>query len=446
MMWVYLLVYVVSGTGTNLSLRLLLNKMHEFQFFLVQTACFIYILFTGSFLLKDACRKRLRSRVILNRELNKRFLLMGFLDCVANYLVIAGAAHTNLAFQTLIPQGVIPVSLLLGSLILGSRFTKWQVGGALLIFFGIFFSIFLNNSDFWPAILFLSNFPLALSALVKELVLFHKSRELPVSYLNAFVSCLQLLIGFILAPFAGVAPGLLSSQFRDGYHCLLGEPTILSHHPECGSGSWVHLACFCALLFSMNISSIFLVRHANSSIMYAASALVLPLSNLANMFPVFMGESAVALDISSLFGLFSVLIGIFVFANSPQVRQPQPPVVYPQADVSLGKGLVSPGEKYYPIEKKILSSDMSLFDLATLIPPRGLVGGLGIAPWMPIVQENSLLARWSTTGQSRRSYQGQQGIWIPSDPPPGHVGKNAEKGGGFFEWGMQVEDIIAQKT
>jgi hypothetical protein len=159
------------------------------------------------------------------------------------------------------------------------------------------------------------------------------------------------------------------------------------------------------------------------------------------MFPFFMGESAAVLDISSLFGLFSVLIGIFIFANAPQVRRPQPSVVYPQADVSLGKGLVNPGEKFYPI-----TSDMSLFDLATLIPPRGLVGGLGIAPWMPIVRESSLLAKWSASEPARRSTnRGQHGIWIPSDPPPEHdVGENTEKGG-FFEWGMQVEDF-SRKT
>ena len=439
-MWVYLLIYVVSGAGTNLALRLLLDKMHAFLFFLVQTACFMYILFTAFFLILECGRKRLRPRVILNREVNKRFLLMALLDCVANYFVIGGAAHTNLALQTLVPQGVIPVSMLLGYFILGSRFSIYQISGALSVLFGVIFTVFSSNHPpFWPTLLFVSNFPLALSALVKELVLQHKSRDLPVSYLNAVVSCLQFLIGFILAPFAGITPGQLSAQFRDGYHCLIG--TLSAANPECANGSISEFASFCALLFIMNVSLLFVVKQGSSSILYAASALVLPLSNLANIFPFFMGSSASPLDTGTLIGLISVLIGIYFFATiRPEKRtSPQPPVVYPEADVSLGKGLLGPGEQIFPMEQ-----DMSLIDLASLIPPRGLVGGLGVAPWMPIADENSFIAKWSVTARNRGESvspvinKQRRGVWIPSV-------KAEEKEGGFFEWGMQVEHSAHKK-
>jgi drug/metabolite transporter (DMT)-like permease len=477
-------IYVVSGTGTNLALRLLLNRMQKFQFFVIQSACFMYIPFTASFLLMDACRKRLRFRVILNREVNKRFLLMAFLDCIANFLVICGAAHTNLALQTLIPQAVIPVSMILGSVILGSTFTRWQITGATTVMVGVIIvciPIVLSTSSnttplspdfgFWTGMLFLSNVPLSLSALVKELVLHHRSRDVPVSYLNTAVSCLQLMIGFVLAPLglAGVRPSQLASQLRDGYHCLLGSPSILTQFPECASGSVLEYLTFCILMFSMNISLLFVVRHGSSSIMYAASALVLPLSNLANTSSLLMGSSASPLDSFTLGGLGPILIGILLYANAKPTKEAEDhpaglPVEYPEADVSLGKGLVGPGEKFYPIEKQRSTQDITLFDLDSLIPPRGVVGGFGVPPWMPILEEKSLIARWAVTAHTRgdlvspllrparrrhssppsplvdeiaKSPQARgHGIWIPSvgvAPPQGKEG--------FYEWGMQVEDF-----
>ena len=483
LMWTYLAIYVLSGTGTNLALRLLLNRMRAFQFFVVQSACLMYIPFTASFLIVDACRKRLRFRLILNREVNKRFLFMAFLDCVANFLVICGAAHTNLAFQTLIPQAVIPVSMILGAVFLGSTFTGWQIAGATTVMAGVLVvciptmlsfnsNLLPADSLFWAVMLFLSNVPLSLSALVKELVLHHRSRDVPVSYLNTAVSCLQLLIGFILAPLglAGVRPDQLSSQLRDGYHCLLGT---LVGHPECENGSMVEYITFCLLMFSMNISLLFVVRHGSSSIMYAASALVLPLSNLVNTFPSVMGPSASPLDTFTLAGLAPILFGILLYANAKPTKAASEmpagrPVQYPEADVSIGKGLLAPGERFYPIERS-QSGDITLFDLGSLIPPRGVVGGIGIPPWMPILEEKSILARWSATAHTRgdlvspllrrRRHSSPpsplvdeiakspaargHGIWIPSADANQPAEPAQRKGGkeGFYEWGMQVEDF-----
>jgi len=472
LMWTYLIVYVMSGTGTNLAMRLLLNKMQNYQFFVVQSACCMYIPFTAFFLLVDAWSKRLRPRSLLNREVNKRFLFMAFLDCLANYLVISGAANTNLAFQTLIPQAVIPVSMVLGALVLGSTFSKLQITGAVTVMVGVAIvclpTVFLETgasrvSGKWTLILFLSNFPLALSALVKELLLHHRSRDVPVSYLNTMVSFLQFLIGFILAPLGlgGVNPGQLSSQLRDGYHCLMG--TNVSCSPN---GAFLEYILFCILMFAMNISLLFVVRHGSSSIMYAASALVLPLSNLANTSELLMGASAAPLNEFTLFGLIPILAGILLYANARPTKEAEEhpaglPVAYPEADTSLTKGLVEPGEAYYPIQRQP-SSDITLFDLESLIPPRGVVGGIGIPPWMPIIEEKSFIARWSATAHTRgdlvwpllRSERRRRhssppsphveeiaksptarghGIWIPG------AGKEEEQEKGFFEWGMQVE-------
>ena len=480
-MWVYLTVFVLSGTGTNLALRLLLNRMRGFQFFVIQSSCLMYIPFCGSFLIVDAFRKRMRLRLILNREVNKRFLFMAFLDCVANFLVICGAAHTNLAFQTLIPQAVIPISMLLGSVFLGSTFTYWQIGGAATVMCGVVIvcvptlfggSTTASTSIFWASMLLLSNVTLSLSALVKELVLHHRSRDVPVSYLNTAVSCLQLMMGFILAPLglAGVRPDQLGSQLRDGYHCLLGS---LPGHDECENGSLPEYITFCLLMFAMNISLLFVVRHGSSSIMYAASALVLPLSNLANTFPGIMGPSASPLDTFTLMGLGPILIGILMYANAKPTRAAAErpagrKINYPEADL----GLVGPGERFYPMVERSMSGDITLFDLDSLVPPRGLVGGPGVAPWMPILEEKSILARWSVTAHTRgdlvspllrhrRRHSSPpsplvdeiakspaargHGIWIPSaeaSPQPSEQRKGKE---GFYEWGMQVEDFSGRR-
>jgi drug/metabolite transporter (DMT)-like permease len=491
-MWTYLIVYVLSGTGTNLAMRLVLNKMQKFQFFVVQSACCMYIPFTAAFLIVDAWRRRLRPRVILNREVNKRFLLMAFLDCIANYLVIAGAAHTNLAFQTLIPQAVIPVSMILGALVLGSTFTKWQVAGASTVMIGVGIvclpPIVVSgktavtippNYGYWTLMLFLSNIPLALSALVKELVLHHRFRDVPVSYLNTAVSFLQFLLGFIIAPLglAGVNPGQLSSTLRDGYHCLMGS-IDLTVHPECTAhGSLPAYIVFCLLMFAMNISLLFVVRHGSSSIMYAASALVLPLSNLANTSSMLMGPAAAPLDQYTLIGLCPILVGILLYANAKPTKEAgeRPaglPVAYPEADSSLGKSLVEPGEAFYPmmVQRAPSDADITLFDLDSLIPPRGVVGGIGIPPWMPILEEKSILARWSATVHARGDlvspllrYERRRrhssppsphveeiaksptarghGIWIPAAEPQQGASKE-----GFFEWGMQVESEFSGKA
>jgi hypothetical protein len=316
--------------------------------------------------------------------------------------------------------------------------------------------------------LFLSNIPLALSALVKELVLHHKSRDVPVSYLNTTVSCLQLILGFIIAP---VGVGQVSNQIRQGYQCLVGN---LASVPECGDGSVVEYLAFCILMFLMNISLLFVVRHGSSSIMYAASALVLPLSNMANTWPWLMGTSASPLNAYTLYGLVPILGGIVMYANAKPTRAASETpagraIEYPEADYLgqaeiLGKGLVGAGEKFYPIRRGE-STDVTLFDLGELIPPRGVVGGNGIPPWMPILEERSLIARWAVTAHTRGDLvspllrNGRRrrhssppspfvedivrspvarghGIWIPAGPSTDKEDKT-----GFFEWGMQVEDF-----
>jgi hypothetical protein len=229
---------------------------------------------------------------------------------------------------------------------------------------------------------------------------------------------------------------------------------------------------FCILMFSMNISLLFVVRHGSSSIMYAASALVLPLSNLANTSTLLMGSSAAPLDQYTLCGLVPILLGILLYANAKPTKEAEDhpaglPVDYPEADVSLGKGLVGPGEKFYPIQRVASTTDITLFDLDELIPPRGVVGSVGIPPWMPILEEKSILARWAVTAHTRgdlvspllrparrrhssppsprvdeiaQSPQARgHGIWIPSVGTQ-HPGKGAG-GEGFYEWGMQVEDF-----
>ena len=231
-------------------------------------------------------------------------------------------------------------------------------------------------------------------------------------------------------------------------------------------GALPEYVLFCLLMFAMNISLLFVVRHGSSSIMYAASALVLPLSNLANTSAVLMGSSAAPLDDFTLYGLGPILGGILLYANAKPTKEAEEhpaglPVVYPQADdANLGKGLVEPGEAFYPVSRAP-SFDITLFDLGSLIPPRGAVGGIGIPPWMPILEEKSFIARWSATAHTRgdlvspllrrrrhssppspnveeiaRSPSARgHGIWIP-----GTAGeKQEETGTGFFEWGMQVE-------
>lgn len=353
---------------------------------------------------------------------------MGFLDCSANFLVFFGSAKSSFVSQTLIPHGVLPVSMALGYFILGSTFPKMQILGAIFVLFGA-----VTSSFSFPAgvLLFCSNVPLALSGIVKELVLLHKSRELPISYLNTVVSCLQFLIGFIIAPLTGIAPGQLSSQLREGYHCLIGTSA------QCETGSVPEFMAFCGFLFLTNVSLILLVKHGNSSIMYAASTLVLPLSNFVAIFPLFLGPYAASIEPVSIVALFSVMIGISIYCNANH----PPHVVHPEADDAtvLGKDFIAPGEQFFAINR--FSSDISL-----LVPPRGLVGGLGIPPWMPIVHEKSLLAKWSVTAHGRQGglesplLKRPRGIWIPSGRGPGSQ-REEKEGEGFFEWGMHVEDF-----
>jgi hypothetical protein len=231
--------------------------------------------------------------------------------------------------------------------------------------------------------------------------------------------------------------------------------------------------------------------------MYAASALVLPLSNMANTWSWVMGTSAAPLDIYTLYGLIPILIGIIMYANAKPTRAAAEmpagrKIEYPEADhLDLGRSLVGPGAKYYPLPQRA-DSDITLFDLGELIPPRGVVGGIGVPPWMPILEEKSLIARWAVTAHTRgdlvspllrhdrrrrhssppspfvediaRSPVARgHGIWIPASPagqqpagespfetptenltrPPGQVAGNTASGDktGFFEWGMQVEDF-----
>jgi hypothetical protein len=217
----------------------------------------------------------------------------------------------------------------------------------------------------WAVMFSLAGLPIAISSVYKEIVIGEtvrvflvfcccccserviREQNLDLYYFNGWVSLFQFLFGVLLWPIAmplQVCPycyvsfhlglmfayrqGLPLSQtltnVKDALLCWFGGINSLPGD-ECQSHLWVVAVYFTIAIFN-NIFITLVITHGSAALLFIGSALTVPLSNVAFIFPALVGPAlSVPFDPFNLVGMVLVLVGMIMFSKAPEPGQAEPP-------------------------------------------------------------------------------------------------------------------------
>ena len=328
-------------------------------FFANQGVNLLYVLYGGSILTyKTTCTHDYTSNAEDKTFPHSRFFGLAILDAFGTFFTAMGATFTPLALQQILNQTLIPLTMICSYFFLRTRFRCLAVFGAVLIFTGaavvVLGSVEGNSSSEhfrWYAcvIYFLSNAPMAMSAVYKEIAF--KNQTVDVWYLCFWVSFYQFLVSFAFVPLLGVPfisgeenpPPLsqLPGQFVDGALCWLGtqpcccsgsstNATLLNHtlmdvhvlqqEQHCavtagetmcptplGPALWL-LPGYTLCNFIYNALGLYITKHGSAVLRYISYALILPLATM-------VGASVFdeRITVYTIIGLVTVILGFGLY-------------------------------------------------------------------------------------------------------------------------------------
>jgi len=253
---------------------------------------------------------------------------MGTLDCFGTFFTAMGAVYTPGVFQTLLNQTLIPCTMFFSTIFLRTKYKRLQIFGALVIVCGAIVSIgpaMLNEGESaskqfrWYACLiyFLSNVPMAMSSVYKELAF--RNEKIDVLYLTQWVSIFQLLIGFLLAPLQALpgfgTPGTgfpnVPYQLKEGVWCFL------ELSKDCRNrNTMVLLPGYVAINFVFNTLGLYITKRSSAVLLSIGYALLLPVTTITFSLKI-MGPYREKITPYTWLGLAMVILGFLIYRWRP---------------------------------------------------------------------------------------------------------------------------------
>lgn len=372
--------------GNRIFGRLQVYPMHNYPLFinLIQVVvyvpvCFAYIipmvLFTNSISKEQ-------------RDIPKyKFAIMGCYDSLAGLLSVFAVNYiTSSSTIVLVQQSAIPISMIVSSITLGSKYTKAQYTGASIVMLGIiavllptFFSHHAAGAEataaqvtaaaseanmqlVWIAVLVVSCVPMCLSSVYKEKAL--GEVEIDCTYLNGWVAVFQFLIALPLclpsAQIQGMPVSNIPANMYGGMACWFGYNTITEDYnpfnqplDSCESAP-LFVNAYLAFNVIYNFLIVVILKHGSANIMWMASTVIVPLSNVAFSLKFMPGSQP--MGPMDLVGLVIIMSGLVVYRFSNQLVElwesvsgtiPDQEEVYKRQNVrKLTKQLESKQAKY----------------------------------------------------------------------------------------------------
>eukprot|EP01027_Heterolobosea_sp_BB2_P008927 GEZU01013221.1.p1 GENE.GEZU01013221.1~~GEZU01013221.1.p1 ORF type:complete len:315 (-),score=110.10 GEZU01013221.1:184-1128(-) len=228
---------------------------------------------------------------------------------------------------------------------LKERYKLFQYLGAAVILAGIGISFLdsvlyksgasqVQNSAIWCVLYFSNNIPSALSGVYKEIAF--KSQPMDIYYLNAWISLWQFIFGLLFFPiqfikiFGGLTLKEIPYSLYWGAKCFIGINTIKNPGPNQVADNCAHgfggLPVFIPVLMYLffnigyNIFLLLVLKYGSAALMYIASTVNLPLSNIAfyliGIIPVFSATLGIKLHWPDYVGLIVILGGLIMYRLS----------------------------------------------------------------------------------------------------------------------------------
>jgi drug/metabolite transporter (DMT)-like permease len=343
------LLMLVFQLGNRIFGRLQTYPMHNYPLFLnivmilvYIPICFAYIfpvIWSGSnWITKE------------QQEIPKyKFAVMGIYDSVAGIMQTFAVNYiSNASMIVLVQQSAIPISMVISRYALQATYTKAQYLGASVVLMGIVVVLipnFFATADpsaeissiptapvpdattqlIWLLVLIVSCVPMCLSSVYKEKAL--GETEIDIVYLNGWVAVFQFLIALPLClptaqiqnlPIAEIWPNMV-----DGMKCWLGINSITEDNnphnlplDDCSSAPlFVTVYLFFNVVFNFLI--VVILKLGSANIMFMASTVIVPLSNVAFSLDFMPGHQP--LRFWDIIGLLVIMFGLVIYRFSKEV-------------------------------------------------------------------------------------------------------------------------------
>ena len=332
---------LIFQLGNRIFGRLTTYPMHNYPIFMNIVSCAVYIPICFAYILPMIAYTNSISKE--QQEIPKyKFAIMGAYDSLAGIMQTFAINYiTNSGTIVLVQQSAIPISMLISKIALQAQYTFSQYLGATVVLFGIAVVLipnFLTHSPtgdsagaeggnyelLWIFVLVVSCVPMCLSSVYKEKAL--GEMEIDVVYLNGWVAIYQFLFALPLCiPSSAVINMAVSEIIPNMYGgalCWFGVNTIahgnLSGLPadDCADAPLFVTSYLCFNIV-FNILIVVILKHGSANIMWMASTVIVPLSNVAFSLKIMPGHKP--LNTFDVVGLFVIMFGLVLYRFMGQI-------------------------------------------------------------------------------------------------------------------------------
>lgn len=328
---------LVFQLGNRIFGRLETFPMHNYPLFMNMLSTVIYIPICFAYIIPV----QLFTKTITKEqtEIPKyKFGVMGIYDSLAGIMqTFAVNFITNSSMIVLVQQSAIPISMAISKIALKAQYTTAQYLGAAVVLFGIFLVLLPNFSGghahgaepamstyelLWIFVLMVSCVPMCLSSVYKEQAL--GETEIDIMYLNGWVAVFQTLFAIPLclpsAQVINIAFSEIIPNMYGGAMCLVGINSITNKadglNDACEMAP-LYVSLYLAFNVVYNILIVVILKHGSANILWMASTVIVPLSDIAFSLKFMPGSRP--LHFMDLVGLVVIMFGLVVYRFTPMI-------------------------------------------------------------------------------------------------------------------------------
>lgn len=332
--------------GNRIFGRLQTYPMHNYPLFLNLMGVAIYIPVCYAYCLPVMMYTNWITKE--QKEIPKyKFAVMGAYDSLAGIMQTFAVNYiSNASMIVLVQQSAIPISMVISTYALKSIYTKAQYMGAAVVMFGIVVVLVPNffntpavttteSSDsahsaatvemIWLLVMVVSCVPMVLSSVYKEKAL--GETDIDVIYLNYWVSVFQFLIAIPLCipssllvnfPLSQILPNLYNGMFCWlGYNGVTAENNPYNLPLDDCSAAPLYVTMYLVFNLIYNFLIIVILKIGSSNILWMASTVIVPLSNVAFSLEIMPGHQP--MRTWDIIGLFVIMIGLVIYRFSNEL-------------------------------------------------------------------------------------------------------------------------------
>lgn len=315
----------------QVSFKRLGYSLGPYPYFILLTVSFAFVPIFFAVLWYIHCRSGGFLPEITHWKFKVHFFIIGLMNALNGVFVIFSNPHVPGVLQAIIGQAMIPMVMSLAFFFLRSRFSLFQILGALVIIGGLITdmvpSLFLDNdahgpptSVFWTLMFFVGQIPNAIGSVYQEWA-FAKA-PLNVVYMLAWSNLGQFIFLVILAPlnfipvFGGITPETFVDNFKNAALCT---GNALPGNPECSNAGLMLFFAMGTMLLSGVFQSL-LVKYGSASLYVVVSTLITPLAALAFTFSFLMGDHTEKMSPFSWGALAILVVGVMMYRFADKIQ------------------------------------------------------------------------------------------------------------------------------